>query len=88
MRIIYIVVSLFLSIHSLINPAKYFCQLEDLLHLEELRYLQEIIFRETFCMDQFSWISWVFWQIRESSLILLSPKINLCKFFVEVFSAQ
>ena len=45
MRIIYIVVSLFLSIHSLIHPAKYFCQLEDLLQLEELRYLQEINFR-------------------------------------------
>ena len=93
MRIIYIVVSLFLSIHSLIHPAKYFCQLEDLLNQKNYGTFRRLIFveinfRETFCMDQFSWISWAFWQIRESSLILLSPIINLREFFVEVFSAR
>ena len=85
MRIIYIVV----SFYPFLNPSgKIFLSIRGFVKLEELRYLQEINFRETFCMDQFSWISWAFWQIRESSLILLSPIINLREFFVEVFSAR
>ena len=85
MRIIYIVV----SFYPFLNPSgKIFLSIRGFVKLEDLRYLQEINFRETFCMDQFSWISWFFWQIRESSLILLSPKINLREFFIEVISAR